>query len=210
MSASPDQVAASSTPASVLQNGVAKAAASSTEPKAGAPAAQKRAAPPRTQAHVLGEIVTLLAQSAAHKHLFVADLDWFIGPPMMLRQFRVIYADERPVAVALWASVSEEGDKELLAGRMRLKPTEWKSGDRLWLMELIAPSFAGDAEQAKKLLATVAREAFAGRPFKMLRLNPETRLAESVEVSSGSHVKSDEPAAPKNRNSEKNEWATGS
>lgn len=182
MSASPEQVSASSTPAPALQNGAAKQAAASAEPKPGAPVTPKRATPPRTQAHVLGEIVTLLAQSPAHKHLFVADLDWFIGPPMMVGQFRVIYAEERPVALALWASVSEEVDKELLAGRMRLKPTEWKSGDRLWLMELIAPSFASDAEQAKKLLATVAREVFSSKPFKMLRLNPETRLPETVEV----------------------------
>jgi cytolysin-activating lysine-acyltransferase len=184
MSASPEQVSAPSTSTPARQNGAAKQAAPSAEPKPATPAAPRRPTPPRTQAHVLGEIVSLLAQSPAHKHLFVSDLDWFIGPPMMLGQFRVIYADERPAALVLWASVSEEVEKELIAGRMRLKPTEWKSGDRLWLIELIAPSFVSDADQAKKLLATVAREVFGGNQFKMMRLNPETRLLESVEVSS--------------------------
>lgn len=183
MSASPEQVSVSSASKLAPQDGAAVACA---EPKADTSASQERAAPPRTQAHILGEIVTLLAQSPAHKHLFVSDLDWFIGPPMMLGKFRIFYANERPVAVALWASVSEEVDKELIAGRMRLKPAEWKSGDRLWLIELIAPAFASDAEQAKKLLATVAREVFRRKPFKMLRLNLEARRLEAVEASASS------------------------
>jgi cytolysin-activating lysine-acyltransferase len=88
-----------------------------------------------------------------------------------------------PDQVAVSSTPASVLDKELLAGGMRLKPTEWKSGDRLWLMELIAPSLVSDAEQAAKLLATVAREVFGSKPFKMFRLNPETRLPETVEVS---------------------------
>ncbi|MBP6014323.1 MAG: toxin-activating lysine-acyltransferase [Alphaproteobacteria bacterium] len=184
MSASPEQVSASPMLVPAAKNGVVHYAATSAKPKPSAPAARKRTTPPRARAHVLGEIVTLLTRSAAHKHIFVSDLDWFIGPPMMLGQFRNIYASGRPVA--LWASVSEEVEKELLAGRMRLRPTEWRSGDRLWL---IAPSFASDAGQASSFLPRVAREVFGGKPFKMLRPTPETRLPESVEVSSGSDTK---------------------
>lgn len=124
-----------------------------------------------------------MGQSPAHKHLFVSDLEWLISPPMMLGQLRILYARERAVACALWASVSDAVDQELAHGRTRLKPDEWKSGDKLWLIELIAPSFISDADQEKKLLSAVAREVFAGKPFKMLRLNPETRMPETVEVS---------------------------
>ena len=178
MSASPDQVTQSPLIASVPPNGAGG------DTRAEVSTGLRRAARPRTRAHILGEIVILLGQSPAHRHVFVSDLDWLVGPAMALGQFRVIYSKRGPIAFVLWASVSEEVEREFLHGRIRLRPDEWKSGDRLWLIELVAPSFANDAEQGQKLLANVARDVFEGRPFKMLRLNPETRLSEAVEVAS--------------------------
>jgi cytolysin-activating lysine-acyltransferase len=124
----------------------------------------------KTVAQVLGEIVWLMTQSAAHKQLFVGDLEWFCMPPILLEQFRMFHGPNSPAAVAFWASVSEETEIRLIAGGNKLRADEWKNGDRLWLVELVAPFGAVD-EIVKDLAASV----FAGRQFKFHRVGPDGR-----------------------------------
>lgn len=123
-------------------------------------------------AQVIGEIVGLLSQSLAHRHL--ADLEWLIGPPVALRQFRIFHDDTKPLAVALWASVSDEVEKELVAGRPRLRPNEWKSGENLWLIDLVAPTIPNGSEAAEGLVQDIASKVFQGRRFKMRMLDAKT------------------------------------
>lgn len=125
-------------------------------------------------AQLIGEIVGLLSQSPAHRHLFLADLEWLIAPPMALRQFRIFHHDQKPIAVALWASVSDEVDKELAAGRARLRPDEWKSGKNLWLIDLVAPSIPHGSKAAEVLVQEMANKGFQGQRFKMRVLDGKT------------------------------------
>ncbi|MFZ4760605.1 MAG: toxin-activating lysine-acyltransferase, partial [Burkholderiaceae bacterium] len=57
---------------------------------------------------VLGEIVWLMSQSPLLKQFFISDLEWFVMTPALLQQFRLYYADDQPIGVLLWASVSPE------------------------------------------------------------------------------------------------------
>jgi cytolysin-activating lysine-acyltransferase len=114
---------------------------------------------------MLGEITWLLTQSPTHKQLFVGDLEWFCMPPLMLEQFRLFYGPSTPAAVALWAFVSDETDQRLAAGGYRLRPDEWKAGDNLWLIELVAPFGAQD-----EILVDLSRNVFPDRAFKFHRL----------------------------------------
>jgi cytolysin-activating lysine-acyltransferase len=79
------------------------------------------------------------------KNQILVELDptqeWLTAPAMALRQFRLFHDTKKPVAVALWAFVSDEVDKELSAGRQRLRLTEWKSGNNIWLMDIAARLF---------------------------------------------------------------------
>ena len=82
--------------------------------------------------------------------------------PVLLQQFRLFYATDRPIGVVLWATVSPEVEANLRAGTMKLRPQDWKSGDKLWVMpeacfqhdEVIAP-FGGAEEMVKDLKANV-------------------------------------------------------
>jgi cytolysin-activating lysine-acyltransferase len=76
-------------------------------------------------------------------------------PPIMLGQFRVFFADGRAVAFAAWASLSAEAEARLQEPNPRLAPIDWKSGDRLWLVNLFAPF--GHGEAALKELRETAR-----------------------------------------------------
>lgn len=124
----------------------------------------------RTVAQVLGEIVWLFTQSPLHKTLFISDLEWAVMPAILLEQFRIFYGPSAPAAVALWASVSEETEARLEAGAHKLRPDEWKGGDRLWLIELVAPFGAQE-----EVLRDLSDSVFEGRPFKFHHTTPEGR-----------------------------------
>jgi len=74
--------------------------------------------------------------------------------------FRIAHAEQAgvptPVGAALWASVSADVDKRLsdLSEPARLRPIEWRSGDIVWLMELICDP-------------AVRQTVFKGRPITM-------------------------------------------
>ena len=70
-----------------------------------------------------------------------------------------------PVAVALWARVSNEIDAELagnLERPVRLKPSQWASGDNVWLVAV-----AGDRRALPKLIDRLAQAELKGRRIKM-------------------------------------------
>ncbi|MBL8671576.1 MAG: toxin-activating lysine-acyltransferase [Alphaproteobacteria bacterium] len=101
--------------------------------------------------------MALLLQSPGHRHLFLADLEWQLLPPLGLGQFRVWRKDLMPVITASWAFVSPEVDARLCRGQVKLAPQEWKSGTILWLMDIICP-YGGMAEAVKELKSQVFQE----------------------------------------------------
>lgn len=117
--------------------------------------------PQKTVSQVLGEVTWLMTQSPTHKQLFIGDLEWFCMPALLLEQFRIYNGPNSPAAVAFWAYVSEETEERLKAGAHKLRPDEWRNGDRAWLIELVAP-FGGQEETLADLAATV----FKGEAFK--------------------------------------------
>lgn len=138
----------------------------------------------KTVSQMLGEITWLLTQSPTHKQLFIGDLEWFAMPAILLEQFRIFYGPSQPAGVALWAQVSEETEKRLEEGASKLRANEWKSGDRFWLIELVAP-FGGQDE----MLADLSNTVFGGKPFKFHHLadNGE-RVIKTYGVASDSQV----------------------
>jgi cytolysin-activating lysine-acyltransferase len=135
--------------------------ASATGPAADGTAA-KADVPDKTIAKVLGEIVWLMSQSPVHKQFPIADLEWLVMPPILLRQFRLFYHEGKPVAAVLYAFVSEEVGRRIEGGAPSMQPGDWKSGERAWIVKVIAPF--GQAEAfAKETCETVLK----GRDVKM-------------------------------------------
>ena len=112
---------------------------------------------------LLGPVVWLYMHAPSHKHLFLTDVEWMIIPPMALNQYKLYMKEEAPLAYASWALVDEETEKRLLSGRIRLAPKDWKSGDRLWLIDLVAPFGGG-----KDVLKDIRDNVFPSRPIKQL------------------------------------------
>jgi cytolysin-activating lysine-acyltransferase len=117
----------------------------------------------KTIAQVFGEIVWLFTQSPQHQNFALGDLEWLVMTPLLLRQFRVFYASERPIGVALWAFVNEEVERQLLSGNAKLASADWKSGEKLWLVEVVAPFGEMDA-----MIMNLKRRMFPNREITFL------------------------------------------
>jgi cytolysin-activating lysine-acyltransferase len=137
---------------------------------------------PHTVSHILGEIVWLMTQSPLHKHFALVDLEWMVMPPILLQQFRVFHDTGRPVGVALWAFLSEEAEAKLSLTPVRLRPDEWKSGDRCWLVDLIAPVATTENRLADAMLMDLQQTALKGQAFRFHRTDPATGKKEVVLV----------------------------
>ena len=136
-------------PLPTVTTGETRSGKTGSAPKAPIPAvlAQSEA----ENLNLLGQVSYLMSQSAPHKHLFFADLDSRIRPPLLLRQCRMFRRDNRPCAFVTWAYVSDEVAERLQAAPARLRPTEWRCGKRAVLIDIIAP-FGGADDCARQAM----------------------------------------------------------
>lgn len=106
---------------------------------------QENDQPTETYGQMLGEIVWLMTQSPLHKEFFIFELESMVMRPMALQQFRIYRTEKQPAAVVFWAKVSDEVEQRLKEGNARLKAADWQSGDKYWIVDVVAPF--GKAEE---------------------------------------------------------------
>ena len=132
----------------------------------------------------IGEIVTILSRSPAHKHYSLADIEWMVLPPVAAGQFYVVETAHQqqgfraPIAFVAWAFVSEEVDARLSAQvggpRVLLRPDEWMSGDVAWLIFAV-----GHADGVNEALRWLKEGPFRDRPLKLVA-ETEDRKVQSL------------------------------
>jgi cytolysin-activating lysine-acyltransferase len=123
----------------------------------------------------VADAISLMMRSERHRHYSLADLEWLIMPPLVLKQALFAYArpqlppekaaaaamagmegelPPQPVAMLTWARVSPEVaaklDSQKKAGvPFRLAPQEWRSGDELRVIDVLGQQKAADALREK-------------------------------------------------------------
>lgn len=107
----------------------------------------------------------------AHKYFAIGDLERLVMPAILLEQFRVFHGDKHPLGFALWAHLSEDAEARMTAmvasgGGARLRPDDWKSGDRLWLVELVAPFATPENKLTEAMITDLVQHVFGERKFK--------------------------------------------
>jgi cytolysin-activating lysine-acyltransferase len=167
-------------------------------PRAPALAAAKAAGAIRDarQAHMgqaFSQVIAVLMRDPSFRQLRLADLEWLVIPPLMCGQYKLAQAPVQqlmgqtpeagkpqeggvlvPVAVGLWARVSTQVDKRLaetLDKNVRLRPSEWTSGEHLWLM-----AAAGDPRAVPQFVEQLAKTEFKGRELKMRLRGPDGKI----------------------------------
>lgn len=125
---------------------------------------------------VLGHAAMVMMSAPQYRHLFVTDVEWMIMPAVALNQFRVWRNQNMPVVFATWAFLGPRQEERMREGVTRLAPTDWKSGDQLWLVDLIAP-FGGRDEAIQDLKKSI----FPNQTIKVLAATTEDAKPEVVE-----------------------------
>ena len=142
---------------------------------------RQRAAKSKQLLACFGGIVSLLMRTPQFKNVPLSGLEELVVPAITTSQFMIAEAQVKksgfitPVAVVLWASVSEEIDQRLSGNGsepVRLAPKDWKSGDIPWL--IIA---AGDKRLIKALLQRIQETALKGRPLKTRSTDTDEKVA---------------------------------
>ncbi|MDZ7839512.1 MAG: toxin-activating lysine-acyltransferase [Gammaproteobacteria bacterium] len=135
----------------------------------------------------IGYVTWLYSQSKGHRQLFIQDMEWRVFPPVVLGQYKLRIDDKvggLPTAYASWAFLSQEAESSYRATH-KLRPGDWHSGDRLWLVDCVAP-FGG----AAALLEELYSEVHGDRETRLLYSDTggipvETTLSELLQRSSG-------------------------
>lgn len=141
---------------------------------------------PVTVSQAFGEIVWLIGQSPLHRNLRVADLDWLVMPAVLHKQFHLFREGTRPVGVALWAKVDAEGERKLVEGLLQggnqLSEPEWAAGDRLWLVDLIAPFATTRNRHREVMFADLLTGKLKGQAFRTMRIDSVTGQRNIVDI----------------------------
>ncbi len=123
--------------------------------------------PRQTFGAAFGELCLLVSQSLGHRDLPFKTAEWLLLPPLTLGQFRFFRQDDRPLGVALWAFLDEEGEKALLADAPSLRPIQWRAkgpwSAQIWALEAQVHAHARDdaAAQAAFEKAKTATQSLA-------------------------------------------------
>jgi cytolysin-activating lysine-acyltransferase len=148
-----------------------------------------------TVSHVLGEMTWLLTQSPLHREFSIGDLEWLIMPPMIHRQFYIFRDSDKPVGLALWARCGKAAEQKLEKGMLepedRLTPEEWRSGEALWLVDLVAPFADADNRQREIMIADLISGPLAGQEIKFHLTNPSTgsREVQTIAADAGAKLR---------------------
>lgn len=136
-----------------------------------------------------GAMVTVLKQSPHYSKHSLADLDWLVGPAIVLNQFIIVEAgkkDEgvtRPVGLVTWAKVSPEVDARLSKtpqASIQLKGEEYNSGDIYWVLMAVGPQ-----QILGPTLRTLQEKSFGNKPYKIVLVKEDgTFEARVIEASS--------------------------
>ena len=153
--------------------------------------ATTQAAPPPnwTVAHAFGEMVWLMTQAQGYKHHSLVDLEWLLMPALLLEQYRIFHDGPRPVGAIVWAKLDADTGARMVDGRFRLRPDQWRCGEDVWIVDLIAPA-AANASLPAGMVNDFKRSVFPTIPVKLRRLNIQTQQVEIVEL------QTQEPASP--------------
>lgn len=89
--------------------------------------------------------------------------------------------EQLPLGVAVWAKLSEAAEAKLEKGE-RLTHEEWRSGERVWLVEMISPFATKENKISEAMLLDLMQGPFKQTAFYLHRTDPATGRRDKVRV----------------------------
>lgn len=191
-----------------------ESAATTAEAPAGAqqldPAVLARIAELRTHVREsFGKTVMAMMMLARYRNQTLADLQHLVLEPLIRDRIAIAYPGAKDASpandiagLAIWASVSEEVDarirEQIKAGTfpVRLKPEDWTSGDRNWLLDVIAPDKRSTANVIANFKQVVKQGSLRLHPMVTRLVDEETLKKMGAEKFSDAPGQTAAEAAP--------------
>lgn len=117
----------------------------------------------------MGPVIMLYMQSSHRRYQFISDLEWLLLPPLIAGQCKLYMKKEYPISFISWAFLDESTEKKMLQNGGKLRPEDWKSGDRLWIIDIVAP-FGG----VENMLKDIQKKEFPGQVVRLIAPDPKT------------------------------------
>ena len=133
----------------------------------------------------MGPIIMLYMQSSHRRFQFISDLEWLLLPPLVSGQCKLYMKKEYPLSFISWAFLDEAAEKRLFQNGGRLRPDDWKSGDRLWIIDLVAP-FGG----VENMLGDIRKNEFPDQIIRLIAPDLKTGGITARELSPYSSMQS--------------------
>ena len=114
---------------------------------------------------VVGHVAWLYSQLDSHKYFSMQDLEHRVIPPISLDQCKLYLqgkAGGLPAGFVSWAYLSDEAQEKYLHTR-KIAPHDWKSGDNVWLIDVVAPWGGQDG-----IFKELKDELLAGKDVNLL------------------------------------------
>ncbi|MEO1152357.1 MAG: toxin-activating lysine-acyltransferase [Pseudomonadota bacterium] len=141
-------------------------------------------APSPEALQALGDALFLAARSPRHAAMRVATLRAAFEPPVLLGQYKVFRFDDVPRGMFTWARMSPDAERRYVRGEP-FQQGDWQSGERLWLIDLIAPYKGLTASMVRWVMV---RGNFTQREFLFRRVVGDRQTRKIV------HIDFDRPA----------------
>ena len=94
--------------------------------------------PSQDQMRIYGDMMFLAFRSQRHNRMTLGTLRTYLEPPILLGQFRIFRFDDVARGMYTWAFLDAQAERKLIKGEP-LTDQDWNSGNRLWIIDMIAP-----------------------------------------------------------------------
>lgn len=138
---------------------------SSIKGNSGADSNDQTAVSSVSNASLLGEVAWILSYSELHREWPIGSIQQWVFPALLHKQFRIYRLNGKPRGYVSWAWMSKEVEEAYVLNTASLKPADWKSGNRGWIVDYVAPF--GDARAIAKDLRN---NIFANDVGRILRV----------------------------------------
>jgi cytolysin-activating lysine-acyltransferase len=117
---------------------------------------------------LIGRVITLMLDSSIYLNDTLAEVRQMLTAPIFTDQAMIMVNDGKVTGYCSWAFLSDEAEKKYIADSNSLEITDWKSGDNIWLIDVITPFDNGTAllNEARKV---AKRRGLNGRTIKFKR-----------------------------------------
>lgn len=118
---------------------------------------------------VFGEIAFLSFYSDLYGEWSARSIAKSFEPPVYLKQFTVYRAKNVPRGIVTWAMLDKKTEKKHILGKGLDEFDEWRSGNQLWIMDIMAPWGHG-GEIIENIKSTIQEDS-----VKTLRIHKDQK-----------------------------------